>query len=228
MFKGVKGNRDLNKKNLLSITKSIANKNLLEANPIIVNENMEIIDGQHRLKVAQDNNLEIYYITIKGTYLEDIHRLNTARKDWSNLDYITSYAKRGKQSYVKLLEFMQEYDIPAGIALVVLFNSRAGADYSRIKNGIFEVNDEQLELGHARYQLFLRVKPYFEKAQVSRTENLLYALNVVLEKEMDKLLEQNLSKLADKLQHRIRRVEYLRDFESVINWKRQTNLLRLF
>ena len=49
LFKRIESNREVNPAHLKKIEKSISEKNFLHLYPIIVNERMEIIDGQHRL-----------------------------------------------------------------------------------------------------------------------------------------------------------------------------------
>ena len=61
-FKKVKGNRGYAQRHLKNLVSSIAQNNLLQYSPIIVNDKMEVIDGQHRLAAAQSLGLPIYYV----------------------------------------------------------------------------------------------------------------------------------------------------------------------
>lgn len=109
MFKRIDANRDINKLNLKKITDSIQFKNLLHLFPLIVNKNMEIIDGQHRLKAADALGLPIYYIQDDTITKADIASMNNNRKGWSSHDYINFWARSGNHHYVKLAELLKAY-----------------------------------------------------------------------------------------------------------------------
>ena len=53
IFKGIVGNRKVEKKHVEMLTGAIDRNNLLNVRPIIVNEEMMVIDGQHRLEAAK-------------------------------------------------------------------------------------------------------------------------------------------------------------------------------
>ena len=60
-FKIIQGNRALREFHVEYLKKSIMKDNLLYLNPILVNSDYYVFDGQHRLKVAEDLNLPIFY-----------------------------------------------------------------------------------------------------------------------------------------------------------------------
>ena len=64
-------------------------------NIILVNEKMQVIDGQHRLISAIKNKTFIYYIIAKGYDLEEVKALNMQQKNWSTDDFLYSYANMG-------------------------------------------------------------------------------------------------------------------------------------
>ena len=59
VFKILEGNRNINLANVERLVKSIEENGFLQM-PIIVNENYEVIDGQHRLMAAKKLNSIIY------------------------------------------------------------------------------------------------------------------------------------------------------------------------
>ena len=73
--------------------------------PIIVDENMEVIDGQHRLTACRELGIEVEYIVRDRTPIEDIVRMNNLSKNWTVKDKCVSYAKAGNSDYQRLLEF---------------------------------------------------------------------------------------------------------------------------
>lgn len=104
IFKQIDGNRVPNLQHIKRLVYSI-NKYGMKCNPILVNERMEVIDGQHRLMAAQEAESFVYYIIVKGYTLSEVHTLNLNQKNWSKSDYMEGYANMGVQSYVKLREF---------------------------------------------------------------------------------------------------------------------------
>ena len=64
------GNRDIVNKHVKSLSTEIDNRDL--EIPIIVNEKMEVCDGQHRLEAYKALDLPVHYIIKEGLTLGDI------------------------------------------------------------------------------------------------------------------------------------------------------------
>lgn len=107
IFNQIEGNRPPNPQHIRRLSQSIKDNGLL-CNPILVNEKMEVIDGQHRLLAAKDAKSEIYYVILKGYDLKEVHALNLNQKNWASKDFMHGYAKMGIESYVKLREFYKK------------------------------------------------------------------------------------------------------------------------
>jgi hypothetical protein len=82
----------------------------MKCNPILVNEQLEVIDGQHRLEAAKSAGTYVYYIIVNGYTLTEVHTLNLNQKNWSKSDYMEGYANMGIEPYVKLREFALKND----------------------------------------------------------------------------------------------------------------------
>jgi hypothetical protein len=109
IFKQIDGNRVPNLQHVRRLTDSI-NVNGMKCNPILVNENMEVIDGQHRLMAAKESESFIYYIIVKGYTLSEVHTLNLNQKNWGKKDFMEGYANMGIESYIKLKKFVEKND----------------------------------------------------------------------------------------------------------------------
>ena len=105
IFKPIVGNRPTNPMHIKRLSSSIKQNGLLQ-NPIIVNEKMQVIDGQHRLSAAKLANSYIYYIIAKGYNLKDVQTLNLNQKNWNKKDFMDGYAAMGIESYIKLKDFI--------------------------------------------------------------------------------------------------------------------------
>jgi len=105
IFKQIDGNRVPNLQHIKRLSDSIRVYGM-KCNPILVNERMEVIDGQHRLMAAKEANSFVYYIVIDGYSLDEVHTLNLNQKNWSKKDFMEGYANMGIESYIKLRDFV--------------------------------------------------------------------------------------------------------------------------
>lgn len=108
-FKTLPGNRVPNLLHINRLNYSI-NKYGMKCNPILVNERLEVIDGQHRLEAAKSAGTFVYYIIVPGYNLTEVHTLNLNQKNWTKTDYMEGYANMGQESYIKLREFVLKND----------------------------------------------------------------------------------------------------------------------
>jgi hypothetical protein len=103
-FTNISGNRVPNPAHIKRLVESI-NKYGVLCNPILVNEKMQVIDGQHRLMACRETQSEVYYIILPGYNLDEVHTLNLNQKNWSKKDFMFGYANMGIQSYMNLANF---------------------------------------------------------------------------------------------------------------------------
>lgn len=104
IFKTIDGNRVPNLQHIKRLADSIRIYGM-KCNPILVNEKMQVIDGQHRLMAAKEVGSFVYYIILNGYTLSEVHTLNLNQKNWSKKDYMEGYANMGIESYIKLRDF---------------------------------------------------------------------------------------------------------------------------
>lgn len=172
LFKMLNGNRPLNELHVRRLMESFKMEYLLS--PVIVNKNMEIIDGQHRLEAAKRLGLPINYIKTNGYGLMEVQLLNTSNKNWGKIEYLNSYCDLGIKSYLQLKEFMNTYPI-FGISAAekIMTNTIGGVnnrgsyringkEVGRVKNfemGKFEVNDIKLSYEYAAK--IIEYAPYY-------------------------------------------------------------------
>jgi len=148
LFKLHPNNRDVDKKHVDSLKASMQVKYIMQ--PIIVNNKMEVIDGQHRLKASEELGYEVYFI--KGDYeLSDMVALNTNQKNWSLPDYVNYHATSGNKTYQQLLDLSNEFGVTISL---VYYNTIANKDVSgntnkketktlsMFKNGTLQFNYE--------------------------------------------------------------------------------------
>jgi hypothetical protein len=106
IFKSIDGNRVPNLQHVNRLADSIRVYGM-KCNPILVNENMEVIDGQHRLMASKQAESFVYYIIVEGYSLNEVHTLNLNQKNWSKKDFMQGYASMGIKPYIKLKDFVE-------------------------------------------------------------------------------------------------------------------------
>ena len=110
ILKDQEGNRALSKSNLKKLREKISSRNMLKYHPILVNSQMEVIDGQHRLAIAKEFGLPISIINIGDQDISETMSINTTGEKWSLKDFLESYSSRGSLPYSKIKAFIGEYD----------------------------------------------------------------------------------------------------------------------
>lgn len=224
LFKTIKGNRLLKTKHVAGLTAAIIKNNLLPLFPITVNESMEVVDGQHRLQVAKDNNLTIYYIVKGGLGLADIQQINSSSKSWNQSDYLYSYISLGNQNYILAKQLLDKYKI--SITNFILINNNFKAfGYPVFKRGKMVIADPE------RVSEFLEkvqaLRPYLSK-QVFEDKHFFLGLNIVLEKTTIEDLIERLDSYGRPINAHARVIDYLRQFEEVVNWGKRGKIIRYF
>jgi hypothetical protein len=183
IFQDLAGNRTINPLHVKRLQKSFSEEYLMC--PIIVNERLEIIDGQHRFMAAKNIGLPINYIIVHGYRLPQVQRLNTSTKDWTKNDYLESYADRGYLPYVQMRKFMSEYpQLGLAAAECLLTQNRSGANNkgndetgSKARNfqeGNLVVVD--LEFAYESADYIMKIHPFYDgynRAAFVRTISLL-------------------------------------------------------
>lgn len=111
VFKLHKGNRKIRREQVRALKKSISYKDIL--NPIIVNEKMEIIEGQHRFTARKELNLPIIFFIVEGLGAEDMQILNDgkSKSGWEHEDFLDMYVEEGKLDYITFKKLYEKYKI---------------------------------------------------------------------------------------------------------------------
>jgi len=108
-FKRINSNREICRRHLTRLVMAISQKNLLHLYPLIINKAGEIIDGQHRLKAAQELKLPVFYFTCDQVSKSDIALMNSNRKSWAGKDYIGFFAEEGVEGFGKLKKLIIDF-----------------------------------------------------------------------------------------------------------------------
>ena len=174
MFKILKGNRDKYRNVAYRRLKlSMENKHI-KSSAIIVNEHMEIIDGQHRFWVCQELGLEVPYTIEIGATRDDAQLLNTTGRYWNIYDHLDAYADSGVKDYQVTLNFISKYGFKIEEALALLINSTSGTGGGvriNFREGSFKVKD--LKLANKQAQDILSFESLYDGV---RRRSFVYAM----------------------------------------------------
>lgn len=142
-FRLMKGNRTVDYNHVKRLKREMeSNPNLLATNPILVNEHMFIIDGQHRRQAAQELGLPVYYMMVTGTTIDATRHLNTTQRRWTMLDFAKSYADSGREDYVTFLRTVEQYpEIAPGIIRTYLAGGQKHGIENDFKRGEYQIGD---------------------------------------------------------------------------------------
>lgn len=160
LFKTLQGNRTLNELHKKRLRDSLSENYLFS--PILVNENFEIIDGQHRAACCEELNLPIYFIVCNGYGLPEIQILNANMKNWNADDFMQGYCDLGVNDYLIYRDFKEKYGFSHNDSMNLLAGANvANMDYLKdFRKGTFKVRN--LEQAERWAEQILKLEPYFE------------------------------------------------------------------
>lgn len=156
MFTMLEDNRMINMPHVNRLMEAIkAKPEGLRLEPIIVNEKLEIIDGQHRLRACEALDYPIYYQIGKGLTVDDAVRMNAHRRNWTPLDYAYSYAGRGNAHYQIYVDFHHKHEeLQHETLMGYLRNGDTQRAYLDFREGKFLVYDDTAEIEKRLVQYF--------------------------------------------------------------------------
>lgn len=137
-FKQITSNREVNPKHVKKLAKAIHAKNLLHVNPIIVNKDNEVIDGQHRLEAARILKVPVYYVVDDSITKQDISTLNANAKNWTLMDYINYCTTEKAPGFATVSKYIAEYPFLKPSTILTLLSNRESSG----------ITSENIQRGH--------------------------------------------------------------------------------
>lgn len=170
-FKLYEWNREINKGILKKIHKSVM-KCGWRQEPIVVDANYGIIDGQHRYTYAKQHNLPVFYFIADGATQGDCQRMNSVRLGWKATDFIKFYATLGNKDFMNLSELLEMFSgFNLGtIAYAIIGASPTGGLSTKIIDGTFECNDESYLKAVESLSYLKNLEYYIQKIKGRKTQ----------------------------------------------------------
>lgn len=141
LFKRLEGNRVISKNRKNKIIASIKKVGYVQS-PVVVNEKMEIIDGQGRVEALKELGLPVDYIIVEGVGIKECRAMNINQENWKLIDYIHSYAEMKNRNYIYLENLIKEYNMIGITAINNAVTGLASVDCERIKCGDFVCTED--------------------------------------------------------------------------------------
>lgn len=168
-FSRLAANRDIDEKHVHTLMESFKKDGYLFT-ILYVNENMELIDGQHRFEAASRMNLPVYFIVMPGWGIREVAILNVNSRNWTIEDFLNTHARGGNMNYVLFQKFYEQYNFNVTTVQLILFGRRTkhGKDSDEFRSGKMEVTNSQIEAGHKKARKILELKNFHPHGYSSR------------------------------------------------------------
>jgi hypothetical protein len=224
-FSFIPGNRNLSRGHLRKLSASIVEENLLAQHPIIVNERLQIIDGQHRFEVAKLHNLTVYYIISDVVSAFKEISLSQIQKPWKLDDFVNMYVYLDNDNYKQLKDFSSKYQIGIGIGASLLTHRSighgAGVINQQIRLGTFTVT--HFTDATAFMESIEKIKPSLATG-VYRDRHFLEAMRIIKTLAPIEEMVEKINQREPLFPMQIGVKDYLQSLEEMYNENRTTHI----
>ena len=142
-------NRDINETHVEELIVSMRKSGQLM--PVVVTPDLEVIDGQHRLKACEKLGIPVSYVINKTGNSKQIAVMNNTQKGWKNKDFLKHFCHSGHSNsseYKKIEKFFEEYKLPFRVGIALLSNCTVNmSDHQNrgpmpsFRDGSFKIQD---------------------------------------------------------------------------------------
>lgn len=224
-FSFLSNNRNVSSHHVNRIIKSMKKKRLIS--PILVNENFQIIDGQHRFVAQKQLKVSIPFVVQEGYGEKETQLLNTTTKNWSLSDWERYYCNKNLKDYIQFSDFRKKYKFDFNVSYSIMTGSQHSDFKRNFEGGYLKIPN--LKLAQKNAGKINSVSEYFK--DYKHREFVRAMLTCFKNKEYSH--SKFLSKLAYQGTSLVKCVNvktYLRLVEDIYNFRTRetTDKLRLF
>lgn len=167
-FKFRKDNRTISEAHVRTLSQKMKEKGWIAGSYAVINENGEIIDGQHRITAAIKANVPVFYTIERKTSFENIQDLNQGQKNWTKSDHIHGWVIKENENYITLDRYCKKYpEFKLTEMLMFLGNTSTSITKQEFENGDFKV--KSLTVANEFISNFQKLEPYFGKGYTKST-----------------------------------------------------------
>lgn len=221
----MRGNRKVVERHVQSLMNRMQKQgNLTTHFPIVVNERMEVIDGQHRLEAlcrlsdmgAKNPDGERvwtpFYRVETGLRIENVRDINNGHRNWTWHDYMTSYVNEGKDDYERFQNLIKHFGLSFSTTLLYCCGDDRGQT-KKFREGNLLMRDHQ--------RAFMLLKWYKEISESAQHHTEPFAgvmCRVMQHPEYDhKRMKIKMEKYSTLLKKFVNRADYFRTVEDIYN-----------
>jgi hypothetical protein len=228
-FRFLINNRDRYRGHIEALKRAMTERgNLTEVQPILVNENFDIIDGQHRFIAAKELGQPVYYVVGPGLRIEDARSMNILNRSWTFQDYAQSYADGGDASYKRYLDLQEDYGYGHSTLLSYITGHEEKGIFKTFRNGEFVFPPEAVTATRERLD---KLAEFGEKVPYDHDKQFALAVLKVINVpgyEHARMLAK-LEQHGDTIRRFSAIADYLRALEEVYNFRMsESSRLRLY
>ena len=142
-------NREINDAHVANLIASMRKSGQLM--PVVVTSNMEVVDGQHRLKACEKLGVPVSYVVNYAGSSKQIAVINNTQKGWKNTDFLKHFSHashKNNSEYRKVKSFLDKHALPFHVALMLLSGKSAHPNRMKdrgplpaFRKGVFKVDD---------------------------------------------------------------------------------------
>lgn len=211
-------NRDIIPSHVKHLKKSFKTRNFMQYLPILVDENLNVIDGQHRLLAAKELGIPVYYMIVSELEHKDIITFNATSRRWNMGDYLKYWVHAGLPDYIVMKDFVEKYGFNLNITIAILsLGVYKGNLWELFRRGDFKIKD--VSASRILAEKVLRLQPFHE-GRILR--DFVYATKKL--EDFGISIDTLIYKIKDsriKIQKSTSTLYYLRQFEFILNFRRK-------
>lgn len=218
-------NRAIRQDKLDRLYDAVKEKNLLHLFPIIVNRSFAVMDGQHRLRVAQTLGVPIYYIVSSQMGITDAARANLNVSNWKNTDYLEHWCKVGLPDYITFRDFLAANQFMTITTAINLF-AHGSPDFHTKRDGMSMTaifNSGQFQASNITHAIKVAgaVRDFSKWVPFWKSSSFIHALGTLIENpDYDhRRMMEKMEYLSVRLVKCASLDDYLKVFEDIFNHK---------
>ena len=166
-FRKLTGNRDVEPGRVQMLVNSIQKIGWV-SNPIIVNEKMEIIDGQGRFEALKKLGMPIEYHIVKRAGLNECREMNNRMRKWNTVNFVDSYAETGGKDYVRVKQLMSYFNVSLEVIMMAKdirkrLYGNSGMDYKKMREGRLTFSEADFVETSRILNIYVKYRKAFER-----------------------------------------------------------------
>ena len=215
-FSLLRCNRPIMKTHVERIANEMIRRDLTKENPIKVNTDYEVMDGQHRLEACNQLNIPVYY---QFTEMEpiDIGLFNSMSEKWNYEQYLHYWIEHDVEDYKILGQYRRRYPYAISAFIHLLTGDYGKRLYDDFKNGTFVITQSLASIEEILRKI-TQLKEFNDSIYRTKSFMMTYAYDVLTHPDFDH--DKFLKKLAlvpTKFIRQTKKKDYLRMIEDIYN-----------